>query len=106
MWHGPFRVVEKCGDHAVRLAVAGTPYRLFPVVPVSKLKLMKALPERPQSRLNAGESNRFDFDEALLQEDIWEGEVDDEEFEVKKIVDVRSGRKKRYGRVHRHFVVY
>ena len=25
MWHEPFQVVEKCGDHAVRLAVAGTP---------------------------------------------------------------------------------
>ena len=38
MWHGPFRVAELCEEHAVRLDIAGTPYQLFPVVHVSKLK--------------------------------------------------------------------
>ena len=38
MWHGSFRVVEVCGEHAVRLEIAGTPYRLFPVVHISKTK--------------------------------------------------------------------
>ena len=51
------------------------------------------------------ESDRVDFDEALLPEDSWEGELDEGEFEVEKIVDVRSGRKTRYGRVHHQFMV-
>ena len=25
MWHGPFRVAELCGDHAVRVEISGTP---------------------------------------------------------------------------------
>ena len=52
------------------------------------------------------ESDRVDFDEALLPEDSWEGDLDEDEFEVTKIVDVRSGRKTRYGRVHRQFLVH
>ena len=59
-----------------------------------------------QSQLNVGESDRVDFDEALLPEDSWEGELEEGEFEVKKIVDVRSGQKTRYGRVHREFLVH
>ncbi|POM68730.1 LOW QUALITY PROTEIN: Reverse transcriptase [Phytophthora palmivora] len=38
MWHGSFRVLELVGEHAVRLEIAGTEYRLFPVVHVSKIK--------------------------------------------------------------------
>ncbi|KAL4109209.1 hypothetical protein PRIC1_000912 [Phytophthora ramorum] len=41
MWHGPFRVVEMVGNHAARLEIAGTEYRLFPIVHVSKLKLVR-----------------------------------------------------------------
>ena len=52
MWHGPFRVADVCGDHAVRLEIAGTPYRLFPVVHVSKLKPVRLFPERPANLLN------------------------------------------------------
>ena len=33
-WHGPSRVADKCGDHAVRLEIVGTPYRLFPMLHV------------------------------------------------------------------------
>jgi hypothetical protein len=46
-----------------------------------------------------------DFDEALLPEDSWENELAADEYEVEKILDVRSGRKTRYGRVHRQFLV-
>ena len=52
MWHGLFRVADKCGDHAVRLEIAGTSYRLFPVVHVSKLKPVRVFPERPTNLLN------------------------------------------------------
>ena len=106
MWHGPFRVADKCGDHAVRLEIAGTPYRLFPVVHVSKLKPVRVFPERPANLLNVEEADRVDFDEALLPEDSWEGDLEEGEFEVEKIIDVRSGRKTRYGRVHRQFLVH
>ena len=105
MWHGPFRVAEMCGDHAARLEIAGTPYRLFPIVHLSKLKRLRVFPGRPQEKLVVGEEDRLDFDEALLPEDSWEGELDEGEFEVEKIVDVRSGRKTRYGRVYRQFLV-
>ena len=105
MWHGPFRVAEKCGDHAVKLDIAGTPYRLFPIVHVSNLKLVRVLPERPTGGLNVDEASRFDFDEALLPEDSWEGNLDADEFEVDKIIDVRSRRKTRYGRIHKQYLV-
>ena len=105
MWHGPFRVAEMCGDHAVRLEISGTSYRLFPIVHLSKLKQLRAFPERPKEKLMVEEEDRFDFDEALLPEDSWEGDLEEGEFEVEQIVDVRSGRKTRYGRVHRQFLV-
>ena len=52
MWHGPYRVAEKCGDHTVCLEIANTPYRLFPVFYVSKLKLVRVFPERPTTQTN------------------------------------------------------
>ncbi|POM65894.1 LOW QUALITY PROTEIN: Reverse transcriptase, partial [Phytophthora palmivora] len=39
MWHGPFRIVEKVGEHAVKLEIAGSGYHIFPMVHVNKLKL-------------------------------------------------------------------
>ena len=47
----------------------------------------------------------LDFDEALLPEDSWEGDLEDGQYEVEEIMDVRSGRKTRYERVHRQFLV-
>ncbi|POM81345.1 Hypothetical protein PHPALM_697, partial [Phytophthora palmivora] len=44
MWHGPFRVIEMIGDHAVRLETAGSGYRIFPIVHLSKLKPRTRLP--------------------------------------------------------------
>ncbi|KAE8960228.1 hypothetical protein PR001_g30451 [Phytophthora rubi] len=59
------------GDHAARLETAGTEYRLFPVVHVSKLKLVRQFPDRPGTELTVDEADRLDFDEALLPEDSW-----------------------------------
>ena len=106
MLHGPFRVTELCGECAVRLEIAGTPYRLFPVVHISKLKQVRNFSDRPTNTLKIPEEDRVDFDEAILPEDSWEGELEDEEFEVEKIADVRSERKIRFERVHRQFLVY
>uniref|UniRef100_A0AAV1TYX7 Uncharacterized protein n=1 Tax=Peronospora matthiolae TaxID=2874970 RepID=A0AAV1TYX7_9STRA len=100
MWHGPFRVIEKCGEHAVRLEVQGAPYRLFPLVHVSKLKLAQIFPGRPAARLEVKETERVDFDKALLPEDSWENDLAEGEYEVDIIRDVRTGRKTRYGGEH------
>ena len=105
MWHGPFRVAERCGDHAVRLEIAGTPYQLFPVVRVSKLKQVRTFSERPTTRSQIEEVDRVDFDEALLPEDSWEGDLGEDEYEVEKILDVRSGRKTRYVRIQKQYLV-
>ena len=55
--------------------------------------------------LNVEEADRFDFDESLLPEDSWERTLDEDEFEVEKILDVRSGRRTRFGRVQRQYLV-
>ncbi|POM69968.1 Reverse transcriptase [Phytophthora palmivora] len=52
LWHGPFRIVEKVGEHAVKLEIVGSGYHIFPIVHVNKLKLVKEYPDRPLMRLN------------------------------------------------------
>ena len=70
-----------------------------------KLKQVRVFTDRPTSRLNLDEANGSNFDEALLPEDSWEGYLDAHEFEVDKIIDVPSGRKTRYGRIHKQYLV-
>ncbi|GMF58964.1 unnamed protein product [Phytophthora fragariaefolia] len=93
-------------DHAARIEIAGSEYRLFPIVHVAKLKLVRRFPDRPHVELVTDGVDRLDFDEALLPEDSWGSTLAEDEFEVEQIVDVRSGRRTRYGRVHRAFLVY
>ncbi|KAE9298783.1 hypothetical protein PR003_g23144 [Phytophthora rubi] len=106
MWHGPFRVKEMVSNFAARLETAGTDYRLFPVVHVSKLKPVRVFPGRPTVTLTAGNEDRLDFDEALLPEDSWDQELEEGEYDVERIRDVRTGRRTRYGRTLREFQVY
>ncbi|OWZ09721.1 hypothetical protein PHMEG_00017534, partial [Phytophthora megakarya] len=48
----------------------------------------------------------FDFDEELLPEDSWEKhDVDDDEYEVEQILDVREGRMTHYRRTRRELHV-
>ena len=49
--------------------------------------------------------DRVDFDESLLPKDSREIELDADEYEVEAILDVRSGRKTRYGRIHISYLV-
>jgi hypothetical protein len=106
MWHGPFRVVDMVNVFAARLETAGTEYRLFPVVHVSKLKPVRMFPDRPTTPLAVDGADRFDFDEALLPEDSWDRALEEGEYEVEKISDVRTGRRTRYGRTLREFKVH
>ncbi|KAG2762880.1 hypothetical protein PC116_g5747 [Phytophthora cactorum] len=66
MWYGPFRVAERIDRHAARLETAGTEYRLFPTVHVSKPKLVKAYSDRPAATLTGAGMDRVDLDESLL----------------------------------------
>ncbi|ETK70666.1 hypothetical protein F441_22355 [Phytophthora nicotianae CJ01A1] len=75
MWPGPVRVAETVDQHAVRLETAGAEYRLFPIVHVSKLKLVRIYPDCPTSTLTNHEADRVDFDEGLLPDDSWEREL-------------------------------
>ena len=52
------------------------------------------------------EAHRFDFDEAMLPDDSWEGDLETDELEVGKIVDMGADRKTRYGRVHQQLLVH
>ena len=91
MWHGPFRAIEKCGDHVVQLKIDGTPYILFSVVHLSKLKLVIMFPDRPTERLSVEVIDCIDFDDAFLPEDSWTGDPFEGEIEVEKISDLRLG---------------
>jgi hypothetical protein len=93
-------------EHAARLEIAGTEYRLFPIVHLSKLKPVRLFPDRPYLALTVDEAERFDFDEALLPEDSWQGDLREGEYEVERIGDVRTGRRTRYGRALREFKVF
>ncbi|GMF51216.1 unnamed protein product [Phytophthora fragariaefolia] len=106
MWHGPFRVAAVIDAHAVRLEIAGTEYRLFPIVHTSKLKPVRNFPDRPKVPLVVEDQDRFDFDEALLPEDSWDTSLAEGEYEVERITDMRSGRRTRYGLTMREFLVY
>ena len=89
----------------MKLEIAGIPNRLFPIVHLSKLKKVKKFPERPKDQLTMDEADRLDLDEALLPEDSWENGLEEGEYEVEEILNVRSGRKTSFGRVHRQFLV-
>ena len=80
----------------------GTPYRLFPVVHVLKLKKVMIFPDHPTNILRVAEVDWVAFDEGNLLEDSWKTELEDNVFEVERNTDVRSGRKTRFGRVHRN----
>ena len=66
----------------------GTPYRLFPLVYISKLKLVRHFPGRSVGRLDVEETEGVDFPEALLPEGSWEGNLAKGGYGVDSIRDV------------------
>ncbi|GMF46058.1 unnamed protein product [Phytophthora fragariaefolia] len=101
LWHGPVRVAEMIDRYAARLEIAGSEYHIFPIVPMSK---RKSVPPATQPVTEG--SDCLDFDEALLPEASLDAPLGEGELEVERIADVRIGRRTRYGRVHRDFLVY
>ena len=84
LWHGHFRVLELVGDHAARLEIRGTEYRLFPIVHISKLKKVREFHDRSSKALAMDRGYWVDFDECLLPEDSWVRELEEGEYELKK----------------------
>ena len=89
----------------MRLDIDGKPYGLFPVIHGSELMRVKMFPERTATRLKVDDIDRMGFDKALLPEVSWEVELKKDEHGVLKTLDVQSGRKTRYGRVHNQYLV-
>ncbi|CAH0475227.1 unnamed protein product [Peronospora belbahrii] len=69
LWHGPFRVLELVGEYAARLETRGTEYRLFPVVHLPKIEMVR---DFPTERNVETTKHRVNFDEYLLPEDSCE----------------------------------
>ena len=55
----------------MRLDISNTPYRLFPLVHLSKRKRVKIFLDQLRNRLSVKEADSLDFDESLLPEDSW-----------------------------------
>ncbi|OWY92938.1 hypothetical protein PHMEG_00037845 [Phytophthora megakarya] len=99
LWHGPFRVAEKIGEYAVKLEVAGSAYSIFPVVHVSKIKLVKVFPDRPVVRLHGSEGDQVDFDELPYLKTAG--------FKIGIQMNTkRTGKGTRHGRIYREFLVH
>ncbi|KAK1940726.1 Retrovirus-related Pol polyprotein from transposon opus [Phytophthora citrophthora] len=103
MWHGPFRIDEMLDDFRVRLKVEDTGYRVNPWVHVSRLKPRALFPRRPTMELEIPDDD--DFDAALLPEDSWEPDTENDEYEVEKILDTRWSKRTRTSRRLREYLV-
>ncbi|OWZ02114.1 hypothetical protein PHMEG_00026378, partial [Phytophthora megakarya] len=75
-------------------------------VQVSKIKPVRDFPDRPVVCLTVQDQNRLDLDEALLPGDSWIQDRDPDEYEVERISDMRTGRRTRYDRILREFLIY
>ncbi|KAJ8523881.1 hypothetical protein ON010_g17236 [Phytophthora cinnamomi] len=90
--HGPFRIKKKIEDYAFELELPDhSGYRCYPVVHISRLKLLDAFGDRPKTRLASGivDDTQLDFNKELLPEDSWEPDHVAGEYEVESILDDR-----------------
>ncbi|KAE9294553.1 hypothetical protein PR003_g24231 [Phytophthora rubi] len=103
LWHGPFRIAEMHDDFRVKLKIEDTGYRVNPWVHVSRLKPRALHPKRPSVQIDVDDED--DFDTALLPEDSWEADNDNDEYEVEKILDLRwSKRTRTYKRAREYLI--
>ncbi|OWZ14024.1 hypothetical protein PHMEG_00012552 [Phytophthora megakarya] len=87
LWHGPFRLDEIHDDFRVKLKIPGAGYRVTPWVHISRLKPRALFPKRPISEIQVSEED--DIDAALLHQDIWEPDSEQDEYEVEGNSDLR-----------------
>ncbi|GMF51354.1 unnamed protein product [Phytophthora fragariaefolia] len=91
----------------VRLS-AGTPrQKRIPLLPMSRLKKVADLSQRPTAKLvdELSENDRFDFDEELLPEDSWELSDTSDKYEVEAILDDKITNSTSTSRAQRLFKV-
>ncbi|OWZ17891.1 hypothetical protein PHMEG_0008101 [Phytophthora megakarya] len=80
--------------------------RIFLVIHVSKIKTVREFPNCPVARLVGSDADQVDFEEALLPEDSWIQVRNPDEYEVDRISDMRTGKRTRYRRIYREFLVH
>jgi hypothetical protein len=100
LWHGPFRIAEVTNEFRVRLKVDDTGYRVNPWVHISRLKPRALFPKRPVTELEED-----DFDAALLPEDSWEADNQNDAYEVEKILDLRWSKRTRTSKRAREYLI-
>ncbi|OWZ22680.1 hypothetical protein PHMEG_0002594 [Phytophthora megakarya] len=103
LWHGPFWIDEVLGDFRVKLKVDSTGYRVNPWVHISRLKPRAMFPKRLTVSVDVDEED--DSDGALLPEDSWEADVQKDEYEVEKSLDLRWSKKTRTSKWRREYLV-
>ena len=66
IWHGPFRVIDMRGDHAVKIGNSRYTLPRLPGGTCLEAETRTMFPDRPMERLRVSEADRVDFDESLL----------------------------------------
>jgi len=90
-------------EFRVRFKVDDTGYRVNPWVHISRLKPRALFPKRTVTELELNEED--DFDAALLPEDSWEADNQNDEYEVEKILDLRWSKRTRTSKRAREYLI-
>ncbi|OWY92978.1 LOW QUALITY PROTEIN: hypothetical protein PHMEG_00037785 [Phytophthora megakarya] len=101
LWLGPFRIDEVLDDFRVKLKVDSTGYRVNPWVHIRRLKPRALFPKRPIISVDVDEDD--DFDAPLRPED--KADIQKDEYEVEKILDLRWSKKTRTSKRRREYLV-
>ncbi|GMG15189.1 unnamed protein product [Phytophthora fragariaefolia] len=107
-WDGPFRIKKKVGKFAYELDLpARSGYRFYPVVHVSRQKVVGEFGDRPKVRLvrELTDEARLDFDEDLLPEDSGGADMLAGAYEVESIFGDRRPMETSTRRSVREFLV-
>jgi len=106
LWHGPFRIKRKVDQHCYELELpAREGYRFYHVVHLARLKPRVLFPDRPLAELSEPSLPRLDFDEELLPEDSFIPDNQADVWEVEALIDDRTKRERKFGRIHRQYLV-
>ncbi|KAJ8537588.1 hypothetical protein ON010_g13007 [Phytophthora cinnamomi] len=87
MWHGLFRVAEVINIYAVRLEIAAS-------------QTAQAFASRLKTKIDSISTKGYS------RKNSWDAVLADDEYEVERIADMRSGRRTRYGRTLREVLVH